>query len=243
MNSLSQLNARLEQLATVPQEKRSAFFKTGTGHYAEHDIFLGVTVPALRTLAKDFYTLSLHDIQNLINSPINEKRFLALIILVHRYQKATNDQEKDEIYNFYMRNLKHVNNWNLVDASAHLIAGAHTWPRSKDILVTLAQSKNIWERRIAIVATWYYIRKNAPLWTITIAEILLNDTHDLIHKAVGWMLREAGKRDQLVLTNFLDKYAVEMPRTMLRYALEKLPAKQKESYMKQKKPTSNNINY
>lgn len=234
MNQLSDIQARLRNVATIPKEKQSFFFKTGAGHYAEHDIFIGVKVPAVRALAKEFYDLPLDVLQSLIASPINEERFLALVILVNQYQKA-DVQKKDVLYNFYMRNLQHVNNWNLVDASAHLILGAHLHARDKELLITLAQSKNLWERRIAIVATWYFIRKNEFTWTVKIATLLLNDTHDLIHKAVGWMLREAGERDQAVLIAFLERHAHTMPRTMLRYAIERLPEEQRKDYLLRKK--------
>jgi len=223
-------------LATIPKEKSAIFFKTGKGHYAEHDIFIGVSVPALRTLAKEFYNLSLPDLQELIASAINEERLLALIILVNQYQKA-DAHTKDELYDFYMRNMQHVNNWNLVDSSAHLIIGAHLYKADKEMLIDLAHSQNMWERRIAIVATWYFIRKNELNWTFKIATLLLNDTHDLIHKAVGWMLREAGKHDQALLIEFLNQHATTMPRTMLRYAIEKFPEEQRKNYLMRKKLT------
>jgi 3-methyladenine DNA glycosylase AlkD len=173
-------------------------------------------------------------LHGLIASAVNEERLLALIIVVNRYQKA-DAQKKDVLYNFYMHNLQHVNNWNLVDASAHLILGAHLHTRDKELLITLAQSKDLWERRIAIIATWYFIRKNEYAWTVKIATLLLHDTHDLIHKAVGWMLREAGKSDQAVLIKFLEQHAQIMPRTMLRYAIEKLPEEQRKDYLMRKK--------
>ena len=234
MNQLAQLKVELQQSITIPQEKQAYFFKTGTGQYAEHDTFIGVTNPTLRILAKKYATLPLEDIQTLIESPVNEERLLALLIAIHQYQKPTL-HTKDEIYLFYLGNMQYVNNWNLVDASAHLILGAHIDTTDKNILLSLAQSDSLWERRIAIVATWHFIRKNQLEWTTTIAAMLLNDRHDLIHKAVGWMLREAGKRDQQVLIQFLDKYATTMPRTMLRYSIERLPEQLKKHYLQKTK--------
>lgn len=234
MNQLSHIRSQLQTLATIPKEKSAVFFKTGAGHYAEHDVFIGVSVPAVRTLAKKYHDLSQHDLQDLIVSAINEERLLALLILVDQYQKA-DTHKKDELYNFYVRNMKHVNNWNLVDVSAHLIIGAHLYKTDKEMLINLAQSQNMWERRIAIIATWYFIRNNELDWTFNIAKLLLNDTHDLIHKAVGWMLREAGKRDQVALIQFLDQHAAMMPRTMLRYAIEKFSEEQRKEYLMRKK--------
>ena len=236
MSALSTLRTHLQSLVIVSPEKSKMFFKTGTGHYAEHDTFIGVTVPDLRKLAKEFKDLSLQDLQTLIASPINEERLLALFILVDQYQKE-NMHQKNVLYNLYLHNIQHVNNWNLVDASAHLIIGKHLDNADKKLLITLAQSKNLWERRIAIVATWYFIRKNELEWTFNVAKLLLNDTHDLIHKAVGWMLREAGKRNETLLIQFLDEYAAIMPRTMLRYAIEKFPREQRNDYLMRKKIT------
>ena len=207
--------------------QKATFFKTGAGDYGEHDRFMGVSVPHIRKIAKQFAHLSLDELQILIESPFNEERLLALIILVNCYQK-TKDQA---LYTFYIKNLKHVNNWNLVDASAHLILGAHLFERDKNILIELSKSQKIWEKRISIVSTWYFIRQNDTNWTFKLVTMMLGDKHDLIHKASGWMLREAGKRDPLKLRDFLDKYAKEMPRTMLRYAIEKLPLEERKIYM------------
>ncbi|OJW68388.1 MAG: DNA alkylation repair protein [Candidatus Amoebophilus sp. 36-38] len=232
-NNLDQIKSLLQGLASTDQEKTARFFKTGAGDYAEADEFIGVPVPILRKIAKTYMHISLEELQELLKSKINEERLLALIILVYQYDKASGEL-KEEIYQFYLCNLQSVNNWNLVDASAHLIMGAHLTNRDKDILLRLAQSEIIWERRVAIVATWYFIRKNELHWTFKIAEMLLNDKHDLIHKAVGWMLREAGKRDPNQLTVFLDQYTPLMPRTMLRYAIEKLSEQQKKHYLMRK---------
>jgi 3-methyladenine DNA glycosylase AlkD len=209
-------------------ERVSIYFKTSPGDYAEHDRFMGITVPVLRKIAKRFMTISLEELGFLIQSQTNEERLLTLIILAAQY-KAGALAQKEEIYQFYRTNMRHINNWNLVDSSAHLIIGAHLFERDRDVLEELAASQNLWERRIAIVSTWYFIRKSDLEWTFKIAKLLLNDSHDLIHKAVGWMLREAGKKDEARLISFLFEYAHHMPKTMLRYAMERLSKEQKES--------------
>lgn len=233
MNTLTKLRSILRNSISVPSHRAAAFFKTGAGHYAQGDEFIGVTVPNLRKIAKSFMNLTLSDLESLLQSKINEERLLALIILVEQYKNA-DDQNKEIFYQFYLKNLKHVNNWNLVDASAHLIIGAHLWDKDRSSLFELARSEIFWERRIAIVSTWYFIRKNDLDWTFKIALLLQKDTQDLIHKAVGWMLREAGKRDQEALVQFLDQYAITMPRTMLRYAIEKFTQDQRKNYLLKK---------
>lgn len=230
MNDLKNIKAMLQAAINSSEKKNAIFFKTGVGHYAEHDQFIGLSVPVLRKIAKEYNSLSLKDMQSLIESKINEERFLALIILVKQYQQAEPDI-CEKLYKFYMHNIRHVNNWNLVDASSHLIVGAHLYTKNKDLLLILAKSTILWERRIAIVSTWYFIRNNNLKWTFKLARILLKDTHDLIHKTVGWMLREAGKKDQLYLIEFLEQYAENMPRTMLRYAIEKFPEQQRKVYL------------
>ncbi|HJD56252.1 MAG TPA: DNA alkylation repair protein [Rickettsia endosymbiont of Pyrocoelia pectoralis] len=227
-NTLQQIRNTLINSATIPAERLAAFFKTKEGQYGEHDRFIGVTVPNLRIVAKNYYDLSMDDLSRLISSEFNEERFLALIILINKYQKAS-DKDKRLFYEFYLDHIKHVNNWNLVDVSAHHVIGAYLWDKDKDYLFTLAKSRDLWEKRISIVATWYFIRKNELEVTFKLALLLLNDKHDLIHKAVGWMLREAGKKDQKQLMDFLDNYISQMPRTTLRYAIEKFP---KEIYKK-----------
>jgi 3-methyladenine DNA glycosylase AlkD len=230
IRKVEQIQALLRASSTIPTEKRSYFFKTDPESYAAHDQFLGVPVPTIRLIAKKILDLSDAEIQQLLASPFNEERLLGLIILVHQYQKA-DTVNKNALYQFYMDNLKQVNNWNLVDSSAHLIIGAHLYDKNRNILISLAQSDDLWERRIAIVATWYFIRKNDLTWTFKIATLLLHDTHDLIHKSVGWMMREAGKKDIQQLINFLNAHAFHMPRTMLRYAIEKFPEAQRKSYL------------
>ena len=231
INNINQIKDLLIASATIPQDKLNAFVKTGPGDYAEHDKFIGVPVPTVRAIAKKFLNLSRKEISQLLASPFNEERLLGLIILIDQYQKA-DDINKNKLYQFYMDNLNHVNNWNLVDSSAHLITGAHLYNKNKVILTTLAQSNILWERRVAIIATLYFIRNNDLTWTFKIASLLLKDNHDLIHKAVGWMLREAGKKDIQQLINFLTLHAHNMPRTMLRYAIEKFPEQQRKSYLK-----------
>ena len=229
MTNLSQITTKLELVACSPSVT-SRFFKTGVGEYAEHEEFIGVKTAELRSIAKECCTLSFPEIQTLIESPINEKRMLALFILVNQYQKGPLD--KESCYQFYIKNLAYINNWNLVDASAHWIVGAHLMYGNKSLLLKLAHSDVMWERRVAIVATWYFIRHDSLEWTIKLAEVLRHDRHDLIHKAVGWMLREAGKRNHEVLIGFLEQYANTMPRTMLRYSIEKLSIEQRKSYMR-----------
>ncbi len=229
MSMITQVNSALRNLVSITSDRAAAFFKTGVGDYAEGDKFIGVTVPNVRKIAKQFMLLSYDDLQILLRSKINEERLLALIILTEQYKNA-DDLTKEIIYQLYMRNIEYVNNWNLVDASAHLIIGSYLWDKDRSLLMQLAMSQVLWERRIAIVSTWYFIRKNDVAWTFKIALLLQNDTHDLIHKAVGWMLREAGKRDQASLVKFLDQHAALMPRTMLRYAIEKFSLQEQKKY-------------
>lgn len=233
MNTYNTIQSLLTQAASQSTSASSRFFKTDKGDYAEHDIFINVPVPELRRIAKLYAKLSLSDLQILLYSSINEERLLGLIILTEQYKKA-GEEKRHELFTFYVHNLARVNNWNLVDSSAHLIIGAHLENREKDLLFHLAKSENLWERRIAIVATWYFIRINNLSITFALAKELLNDTHDLMHKAVGWMLREAGKRNQKELVKFLDEHAAYMPRTMLRYAIEKFDAEQKKIYLSKK---------
>ncbi|MBP7190170.1 MAG: DNA alkylation repair protein, partial [Rickettsiaceae bacterium] len=205
------------------------FFKTGAGSYGSHDKFLGVKVPAVRKIVNTYYkSLSLEEIQTLISSEFNEERLFALLVLVKLYNK---DPEK--IYNFYIDNIHYVNNWNLVDLSARPIVGAYfADKKDKSYLLDLAKSKNLWERRIAIVSTWFFIAKCKKLnYTFEIAKMLFQDKEDLIHKATGWMLREAGKVDAPQLKLFLDENTQHMPRTMLRYSIEKFTDEDRKYYM------------
>lgn len=209
------------------------FFKTGPGQYGEGDIFLGITVPISRTVARKFSELPFDEIRKLFQSPIHEERLVALLILVHNFNSGTNS-ERATIFDFYLRNTKHINNWDLVDLSAHHIVGAYLFERDTKPLYKLVKSSNLWERRISIVSTFYFINNHAYADTLKLAAVLLNDEHDLIHKAVGWMLREVGKRDLAVEEGFLKKYYRKMPRTMLRYAIEKFPESKRQKYLKGK---------
>jgi len=212
------------------------FFRTGPGEYGEGDIFRGIRVPQLRKIAKQFPDLSFRDLQRLLASGYHEDRLLALLILVERFEKSA-DKEREEVYGFYVRNLRHVNNWDLVDLSAGQIVGAWLRKGSKHPLYDWAKSEDLWERRIAIVATYHYIRHNEFDHTLRIARLLLNDDHDLIHKAVGWMLREVGKRDVDVLESFLREHRRKMPRTMLRYAIERFPEGKRLAYLRSQVPS------
>lgn len=229
----SKIQNLLREYANPAKAAQPRFFKTGPGEYAQHDQFLGISVPVLRTIAPQFSDLLLEEITLLLQSPYNEERSLALFILILQYKKGS-DATKRIIYDYYCAHIAHINNWNLVDASAHEIIGAYLfhYTQDKSVLIRLAQSDNLWERRIAMIATLYFMRKSDVSWTYMIAQMLLNDTHDLIHKAVGWMLREAGKKDEKQLLTFLDKNTAHMPRTMLRYALEKFPIDVRKKYMK-----------
>jgi 3-methyladenine DNA glycosylase AlkD len=209
------------------------FFKTGLGQYGEGDIFIGVMVPQSRKVAKKFSQLQLVEVKMLLYSRIHEERLVALLILVWRYSSALSSrEEKEEIVKFYLDNIKQVNNWDLVDLSAPNILGAHLIDRDRMLLYRLARSENVWERRIAILATYHFIRNGDFSDTLKIAEMLLQDRHDLIHKAAGWMLREVGKRDVASEEAFLEKHRSVMPRTMLRYAIERLPESKRRRYKK-----------
>ena len=206
------------------------FFKTGKGEYGEGDVFLGLTVPRQRAIAKKYTKLTLADLRKLLNSKFHEYRLISLLILTEKYKKADN-QEKNKIAGFYLKNTKKINNWDLVDLSAHKILGDYLLEKDKKIIYRLAKSENLWERRISILTTFYFIGKGEFEDSLKIAEILLNDKHDLIHKAVGWMLREIGKRNIEILTGFLEKYSRRMPRTMLRYAIEKFDDSKRKTFL------------
>ena len=207
------------------------FFKTGPGEYGEGDQFLGVRVPATRRVARKFRDLPLTDTLTLLRSVIHEERFLALVILTQRYRKGA-ASEQSHIYREYLSNTAYINNWDLVDTSAEHIVGAYLKNRSREPLYELARSDILWERRIAIMATFHFIKNGEFDETLKIAEMLVGDTEDLIHKAVGWMLREIGKRDRDAEETFLRKYCQSIPRTMLRYAIEKFPEDLRQQYLK-----------
>ncbi len=206
------------------------FFKTGKGEYGEGDVFYGIKVPGQRKIAKQFKDLSTTALKSLINSKIHEERLIASLILVDQYKKG-DEKKKKLILNFYLRNIKGINNWDLVDLSAPQIIGEHLLDKEKDLIYKFAHSKDIWEKRIAVLSTFTFIKNHFFEDTLNISEILLNDKHDLIHKAVGWMLREVGKRDLEIEEEFLLKCYKTMPRTMLRYAIEKFPEKKRKDYL------------
>lgn len=224
-----------EALQDAANPEKAAFalryFKAGKGEYAEGDVFLGLTNPQLRVIIKGFYGLSFEELQELLNSPLHEYRLAALLILVKQYTKGTL-QHKRHIVEFYLANVSRINNWDLVDCSARDILGAYLFDKDRDILYELAKTNHLWSQRIAVVATWFFIRKGQFDETLVICELLLNHKHDLIHKATGWMLREVGKKNGVVLRRFLDLYAPQMPRTMLRYAIEKFPEAERLRYLK-----------
>ena len=229
--NLIELRETLRENSNKEQAKNlQRFFKTGQGDYGEGDIFIGIKVPVLRGIAKNHLDISIDEIQALLSSKIHEERLAALMILVLRFPKCRDD-EKKIIYNLYLKNTRNINNWDLVDLSAPQIVGGYLIDKNKKILEKLASSKILWERRIAMLATFQFIKANQFDITLLIAEKLLNDKHDLVHKAVGWMLREIGKRDLETEEIFLKKHYKTMPRTMLRYAIEKFPEKKRKAYL------------
>ncbi len=228
----SNLKHDLEKLADPEKAKvLSRFFKTGKGEYGEGDVFLGVKVPGQRKVAAKYKDIALEDVQVLLNSKIHEHRLTSLFILVAKYKKADSKREK-EIVDFYLKNTKNINNWDLVDSSAPYILGNYLLDKDKSILYKLAKSGNLWERRIAMLSTYAFIRNNEFEDALNIAELLLDDKHDLVHKAVGWMLREVGNRNLEKEEEFLKKHCKNMPRTMLRYAIEKFEDKKRNAHLK-----------
>ncbi len=227
-----ELKKELESFAN-PEKARihQKFFKTGKGEYGEGDVFLGVVVPDSRKIAKKYKDIELKELETLLNSKIHEERFVSLLILIDKFEKQ-DEEKKQEVVDFYLENLKNINNWDLVDVSAHKILGSYLFNKNRKILYNLAASKNLWEKRISVIATLYFIGRNDFSDTLKISEVLLKDKHDLIHKAVGWMLREVGKRDLQVEEDFLKKHYKKMPRTMLRYAIEKFPEEKRQKHLK-----------
>jgi 3-methyladenine DNA glycosylase AlkD len=226
------LRKELREKANKEKAKNlQRFFKTGPGDYGEGDCFLGVMVPEQRKIAKKYVNLGWNDLNKLICSKFHEERLTALLILVEKFKKA-DEAERKQLYNFYLKNRKYVNNWDLVDLTAPKIVGAYLENKDKSLLYKFTRSKNIWEKRIAVLSTFYYIQKGDCQDAIKIAEILKNDKHDLIQKAVGWMLREAGKRcGKKNEEEFLKKNYKIIPRTMLRYAIEKFPEKERKKWL------------
>jgi len=240
------IKAQLKRSSSIKKAKvLKGFFKAGKGEYGEGDEFIGVVVPEQRRIAKLFSgKAKTSDIQELLDSSVHEHRLTGLLILVDLYQKAQETKDevvKKEIVDFYLSNTKNINNWDLVDLSAEKIVGEYLLDKSekeKEIIYLLARSSDLWERRIAILTTYNFIKNHKYSDTFSIAELLLGDKHDLIHKAVGWMLREVGKRDQKAEIEFLEKHAHKMPRTMLRYAIERFPENKKKYFMKTKQTVS-----
>lgn len=206
------------------------FFKTGLGEYGESDRFLGIRVPILRATIKQYANLKIGEAGKLLRSPYHEERLFALLLLVAQYAKS-NAQNQADIYEFYLTNTEYINNWDLVDCSAHYIVGEHLKDQSRKPLYALAASASLWERRIAIISTLRFIKDGDYADVLNLSKILLQDDEDLIHKAVGWMLREVGNRDRPTEEKFLQQHYTKMPRTMLRYAIEKFPEALRQSYL------------
>ena len=229
--SLTEIRKEIKKQANPKQAIiLQRFFKTGKGEYGEGDIFYGIKVPAQRAIAKKFNDLSLDGLKVLFNSKVHEERLIAAFILIDQYKKG-DEKKRKIVFDFYLKNRKGINNWDLVDLSAPKIVGMHLIDKEKDLLYKFAVSKDLWEKRIAIISTQTFIREHFFEDTLKISEILLQDKHDLIHKAVGWMLREIGNRDIETEEEFLKKYYKKMPRTMLRYAIEKFPEKKRKDYL------------
>lgn len=237
MTTLSKLIAKTKQLYSPERAKHSKyFFKTGPGQYGAGDVFWGLSVPEMRLLAKEFKDLSLEDVAILLSDQVHELRLIGLTILVEKYQKSLTDSNRKEIYNFYIKHRAAANNWDLVDLSVYKIMGDYLVrnPKERKILYKFIKSNNLWERRLAMVSTIAFIRNKESEDVLNLVELLLNDKEDLMHKASGWMLRELGKRDEKILCDFLDIYVTRMPRTMLRYAIERLEEGKRLKYLKTK---------
>lgn len=226
-----ELRKTLRSLADpVIAEHSARFFKTGKGEYGEGDQFLGIRVPVLRAQAKQYAPIPLLDVESLLQSPFHEERLCALLLLVRKFSKGK-EQEKNRIYRLYLKNTVYVNNWDLVDSSAYSIVGAYLENRDRGPLYQLTESANLWERRIAILSTLHFIRHHQFADTLNLSARLIKDPETLIHKAVGWMLREIGKRNRAVEAGFLNAHYQVMPRTMLRYAIERFPEHQRKAYL------------
>jgi len=229
--TIEPVQVRLQALANKDNaEIAQKFFKTGTGEYGEGDRFLGIRVPVLRKLAKEYRETSITESDQLLKSTFHEARLLALLLLVQHY-RAGEEPVRKRIYTLYLKRTQQINNWDLVDTSAEHIVGAYLMDKDKEPLTKLALAKDLWQRRIAVMATFHFIKQDEFSETLRVAELLLQDQEDLIHKAVGWMLREVGKRDLSVEEGFLKRHYQEMPRTMLRYAIEKFPEERRQCYL------------
>lgn len=230
--SAAEIEARLHEIGD-PEHARfvTGYFRTGPGEYGEGDRFLGIRIPALRALVREYRGASIDSIAGLLRSPWHEARLFALLLLADAYKRGDTDA-REAIYRLYLANTRYVNNWDLVDSSAPYIVGPHLEGRDRSILETLARSESLWERRIAILATQHFIRRGDFGTTLRIAEVLVDDPHDLIHKAVGWMLREVGNRDRAAAEAFLVRHQRTMPRTMLRYAIERFAPDLRQRYLR-----------
>jgi len=226
------IKSELKQISDPAHaEKLQGFFKTGKGEYGEGDIFLGVRVPDQRRIAKKYWNIPLTDVLVLLQSGVHEHRLTALFILTQQFNKG-DDETRQKIVDLYLCNTACVNNWDLVDSSAHKILGAWLVDKDRDVLYGLAESGSLWDRRISIISTFAFIDRGDMVDAVSLAGMLVDDGHDLIHKASGWVLREVGKKDQSVLEKFLLEHYEAMPRTMLRYAIERLPEERRKFYLK-----------
>ncbi|RHJ77014.1 DNA alkylation repair protein [Parabacteroides sp. AM08-6] len=227
----------LNELLSMANPEKAAFlqrfFKTGPGQYAEGDVFLGLVVPLTRNIAKANKQTPLSELQLLMESEYHEARLCALLIVAEQFKKAT-ETERKELYEFYLKNARRINNWDLVDVTCPHVVGAYLLDKDRSRLYELAESDNLWEQRIAMVSTISFIRNREYADTLALAELLMTHKHDLMHKAVGWMLREIGKKDRETLTEFLEQYATRLPRTALRYAIEHYPEEQRQYFLKKK---------
>ncbi len=236
------VNALMEFSTSENQQNAKRFFKTGIGEYGEGDLFIGVRNGPVNALAKAYINLPLCEIEKLLKNPIHEVRSGALGIMDYQARrKMTSESRRNELFDLYFKNHQYINNWDLVDKAAPSIVGGYLFNKERDILLKIVQSKNLWERRTAIVSTLFFIRQNDIRFTFILANLLLNDHHDLIHKATGWMLRSAGDKNKKALLQFLDTTADRMPRTMLRYCLEHLSNQERTYYMALKKTKMNSM--
>lgn len=235
-DNLIKLDKELEKHKNPERAKQEQrFFKTGKGEYGEGDVFLGISVPLTRKISKEFNELNFNELKKLLNSKIHTKRLIVLLVLVEQYNKACkdkNENKKKEIFDFYLANTNGINNWDLVDLSAHKIVGNYLLNKHRDILYQLAVSNNLWERRISIISTFAFIRNNELDDSLKLSKILLRNKHDLMHKAVGWVLREIGKKDISRLKEFLKENYNQLPRTTLRYAIEKFPENERKKWLR-----------
>ncbi len=219
-----------------PQKKEFLpyFFKTGKGQYGEGDLFIGVVVPLQRALVKEYKSLSFNEIEKLVQDPYHECRLTGLLFLVQMFNKSKDPEFRKTIFNFYIDHVDYINNWDLVDLSARDIVGGYLWDKPKEVLMSYAKSNHLWLQRISIVSTYYFLKRDDFEYTFKISDLLMGHPHDLIHKATGWMLREVGKRNEQSLTEYLlshQKYQ-KMPRTMLRYAIEKYEESERQAFLK-----------